>query len=132
MQLVSVRDDRRRITRAGARSRLPRNDFECRYIDFKIGTEGGKTNNLTQRTKAAPESTITDPDPARSAPEQKPSATANGEPTQEEISVRAYQCWQERGCPEGSPEADWYKAEQEFRTNVSSGQRAKANVATSG
>lgn len=38
-----------------------------------------------------------------------------GEPTAEEVARRAYQCWHERGCPEGSPEVDWRRAEQELR-----------------
>ncbi len=32
----------------------------------------------------------------------------------EEIAARAYRLWQERGSPEGSPEADWFRAEQEI------------------
>jgi hypothetical protein len=31
------------------------------------------------------------------------------------ISKRAYELWVERGCPEGSPEQDWYLAESELR-----------------
>jgi hypothetical protein len=31
------------------------------------------------------------------------------------ISKRAYELWLERGCPEGSPEQDWYLAESELR-----------------
>lgn len=27
------------------------------------------------------------------------------------IAELAYHFWEERGCPEGSPEEDWYKAE---------------------
>jgi len=27
------------------------------------------------------------------------------------IAELAYQFWEERGCPEGSPEEDWYEAE---------------------
>jgi hypothetical protein len=27
------------------------------------------------------------------------------------IAELAYHFWQERGCPEGSPEEDWYQAE---------------------
>ena len=30
------------------------------------------------------------------------------------ISKRAYELWLERGCPEGSPEQDWYQAKSEF------------------
>jgi Protein of unknown function (DUF2934) len=32
-----------------------------------------------------------------------------------EIARRAYECWHERGCPEGSPEVDWERAEREMR-----------------
>jgi len=37
--------------------------------------------------------------------------------TPDDIAVRAYQCWHERGCPEGSPEVDWHRAEQELKTS---------------
>lgn len=40
-------------------------------------------------------------------------------PTQEEIAVRAYVLWQQRGCPEGTPEEDWLKAEQQLISAVS-------------
>ena len=32
----------------------------------------------------------------------------------EEIALRAYGLWQERGSPIGSPEEDWFRAEQEI------------------
>jgi hypothetical protein len=35
--------------------------------------------------------------------------------TAEEISARAYHCWNERGCPHGSPEVDWERAVQQLR-----------------
>ncbi len=44
------------------------------------------------------------------APEEDPEG-----PTREEIAVRAYQCWQERECSDGTAEDDWYRAEQELR-----------------
>ena len=34
--------------------------------------------------------------------------------TVNEIALRAYQLWQERGCPIGSPEQDWLEAERQF------------------
>ena len=34
-----------------------------------------------------------------------------------EIALRAYQLWEQRGCPPGSPEADWYQAEAELKAN---------------
>lgn len=36
--------------------------------------------------------------------------------SREEIMARAYRCWHERGCPEGSPDVDWTRAEQELQT----------------
>lgn len=32
----------------------------------------------------------------------------------EEIQRVAYRLWQERGCPIGTPEADWFRAEQKL------------------
>jgi hypothetical protein len=34
---------------------------------------------------------------------------------QVELEQLAYRYWQERGCPTGSPEEDWYRAEAELR-----------------
>jgi hypothetical protein len=34
---------------------------------------------------------------------------------QEQIAALAHALWRERGCPEGSPEEDWFKAEQEIK-----------------
>ena len=34
---------------------------------------------------------------------------------QEERALRAYRLWEERGCPIGSPEEDWFRAEEEIR-----------------
>ena len=33
--------------------------------------------------------------------------------THDEIQLLAYQFWQGRGCPLGTPEVDWFRAEQE-------------------
>lgn len=35
-------------------------------------------------------------------------------PSHQEVESRAYKLWQERGRPMGTPEADWFKAEQEL------------------
>jgi hypothetical protein len=37
-------------------------------------------------------------------------------PTREEIARLAERYWAERGWPEGSPEQDWLRAEQELKT----------------
>lgn len=31
-----------------------------------------------------------------------------------DIAVLAFQLWQDRGAPEGSPEKDWYEAERQL------------------
>ena len=36
-----------------------------------------------------------------------------------EIAARAYALWQERGCPDGDDQADWFKAEQEVQARRS-------------
>jgi hypothetical protein len=33
----------------------------------------------------------------------------------EDIAARAYALWEARGCPQGSPEEDWFHAAQELR-----------------
>ena len=33
----------------------------------------------------------------------------------EQVAILAYHLWQERGCPEGSPEVDWLQAEQQLQ-----------------
>ena len=35
----------------------------------------------------------------------------------EEIAALAYQLWQERGCPEGSAEEDWYEAQRKLQAS---------------
>lgn len=42
------------------------------------------------------------------APQSQPS----GNSMQEDIARLAYALWQERGCPNGSPEFDWFEAEK--------------------
>ena len=35
-----------------------------------------------------------------------------------EIATRAYEIWQERGCPDGTAEEDWYHAAEELRARA--------------
>jgi hypothetical protein len=35
-----------------------------------------------------------------------------------DIASRAYEIWQERGCPDGSAEEDWYRASEELRARA--------------
>ena len=52
------------------------------------------------------------------SPESPQDAAQNviSEPgNQEEISALAYELWIQRGCPLGSPEVDWFRAEEELQ-----------------
>lgn len=49
---------------------------------------------------------ISDPDKQTAQPKEVEEAA---------IAARAYECWQERGCPIGSDQEDWFKAEAELR-----------------
>lgn len=33
-------------------------------------------------------------------------------PLQEQVALLAYLFWEQRGCPEGSPDEDWFRAEK--------------------
>jgi len=37
-------------------------------------------------------------------------------PSREDIAALAYSYWEARGCQGGSPEVDWFRAEQELRS----------------
>jgi hypothetical protein len=37
-----------------------------------------------------------------------------------DIAALAYELWQQRGCPEGSPEQDWYEAERKVQSQTES------------
>jgi uncharacterized protein YjbJ (UPF0337 family) len=47
----------------------------------------------------------------------------------EEIACLAYQNWQQRGCPIGTPEEDWFRAEEEIKQHLR--ETSKATAATS-
>jgi hypothetical protein len=38
-----------------------------------------------------------------------------------EIAVLAYRLWHERGCPSGTDQEDWFRAERELRSNRKEG-----------
>ncbi|MFZ0335407.1 MAG: DUF2934 domain-containing protein [Candidatus Acidiferrales bacterium] len=48
-------------------------------------------------------------------PQAKPSAA---DPTHEDVSTLAYSLWQARGCPEGSPEEDWFNAASALKAKL--------------
>jgi len=34
---------------------------------------------------------------------------------QSDVPARAYELWQDRGCPIGSPDVDWFRAAEDLR-----------------
>jgi hypothetical protein len=54
------------------------------------------------------------------ADSRKPTTQVMEPNNHEKISARAYQLWMERGCPIGSPEIDWLRAEVEISAAESS------------
>lgn len=50
------------------------------------------------------------------------------EPSHEEVRLRAYCCWEARGCPEGSPEVDWHTAREQLRSERRTGRTSAATA----
>jgi hypothetical protein len=44
------------------------------------------------------------------------------EPSHADLERLAYEFWQERGCPDGSPEFDWWKAQETFQARAAAGE----------
>ena len=50
-----------------------------------------------------------------SVQQSKPMTDFYGEDRHELVQKLAYQHWEKRGCPLGSPEVDWFEAEKAMR-----------------
>lgn len=57
----------------------------------------------------------------RPASELQHTDTATRSPEPNQIAGVAYTLWEARGCPVGSPEEDWFKAEQKLASTAGSG-----------
>jgi len=62
-----------------------------------------------QRTAAATKATSAPAGLAESGPSEARNPTDSSS-----IAALAYLLWHARGCPDGSPETDWFQAEQEL------------------
>lgn len=56
------------------------------------------------------------PEPPEAKPEQSARLPAPMLLTELDVANLAYQRWVKRGCPEGSPQEDWYEAEHELQS----------------
>jgi hypothetical protein len=81
---------------------------------YRVGEQHGKQDHLTghERSRQALEHS--------NAGHQHSQAAAPGHAVaafgHDEIAALAHELWQARGCPEGSPEEDWFHAVEELRS----------------
>lgn len=76
----------------------------------KEGSAKAKARSLA-RDAAETEITATNPAPA--------AALAACVAEHDEVARLAYLYWEARGCPDGSPEEDWFRAERELQAPAS-------------
>ena len=58
--------------------------------------------------------------PASKQHQEIPLHASVAAPSHDEIAALAYAFWHERGCPSGSPEVDWLKAERTLHPSAHS------------
>jgi hypothetical protein len=150
--------EEQRKERLGKRRGLSINDTIAGDASLSAGSRGVDTSGVESGSGAGSGLTMTTPGQAgespapnivpgargsgttprgASAPGQIPTERLDSDtaiPTHDEIAARAYKCWHERGCPEGSSEADWCQAEEELREERSRGRSAAsaASAASAG
>ena len=79
---------------------------------------GERTSGTTVRggsNAGAPASSMPSTDTEVHRADSSSSGDSDLEYRREDVAAHAYRCWHERGCPEGSPEVDWHRAEEELR-----------------
>jgi hypothetical protein len=68
-----------------------------------------------QRKKAIPSVPLTI-DPRKQA--ERELTALSSDLGEEDIAALAYELWQARGCPNGSPAEDWYQAVERLRSRT--------------
>jgi hypothetical protein len=81
------------------------------------GSRGSGTTVRGSSDKAAPASAMPDSSGVALA---ENSATSETVYTDDDLATEAYRCWHERGCPEGSPEVDWQRAQERIKVRKAS------------
>jgi hypothetical protein len=101
-------------------------DTIASHANLSVGGQGADTSGVrggagagAGGTRLSPVTTGESPLPHVAPPATESVAgilktSVISEPSYDEVAVHAYHCWQERGCPEGSPEEDWHRAEREL------------------
>jgi hypothetical protein len=71
------------------------------------------TNNESNKMVEGSVAIAEDPNEPAEAAVQR--AGAGTDFNQDEVAALAYNLWQERGCPNGSDQEDWFRAETELK-----------------
>ena len=100
---------------AGMTLTTPGGSAEAPSPTIVPGSRGSGTTVRGSSDKAAPTSAM--PDSSGVASSSTSNETAY---TSDDVAAEAYRCWHERGCPEGSPEVDWQRAQERLRTKKAS------------
>ena len=81
----------------------------------RVAEQHGQQDHLT-----GPESSREALEHSRKAHEDTRVATDHGVPAfgHADIAALAYELWQARGCPDGSPEEDWFHAAEVLRSHA--------------
>jgi hypothetical protein len=74
-------------------------------------TESAAAEPVKRRTAATPKTAAA---ATHKRPSKKAVPTPSVLPTSEQIALRAYLYWEQRGYQGGSPEEDWLRAEREL------------------
>lgn len=56
--------------------------------------------------------------PNKHASESQPKNSVTAAPDRDHVAELAYTLWESRGCPIGSSEEDWFKAEQDLQSTA--------------
>ncbi len=99
---------------AGMTMTTPGGSGEAPAPTLVPGSRGSGTTVRGSSDKAAPTSAMPDRD------EVSFSSAGGSAYTSDDLAAEAYQCWHERGCPEGSPEVDWQRAHERLRAKKAS------------
>lgn len=70
---------------------------------------------MKPKDKLVEDSTGIPENPNESAESAAQTAGVEQDRNQDAIAALAYQMWQERGCPLGSDQEDWFRAENELK-----------------
>lgn len=97
---------------AGSSYVTPGSRGETPAANVRPGPIGSGTTPLSDASPGQTPTRQTSPDEYSSSAS---SGTGSSNLSHDEIASQAYRCWHERGCPTGSPEEDWHRAEQELR-----------------